>query len=199
MLSKTNTKSVVKPFLHLSIATRQHCALSSLSRRKIEVLAPLAEGDEWFEIDGPNVQLYSNINPGFTGVADANGELPCDTKAVDGHRKIRSYLNCNRTHNEQILSRCCGVIFAQATFFGAEAVSNYLVFVKNACSVPGAHKPEHVFYDTNYDVKHHQVTCISENGSRTSACVSMSFTCTTSTKPLMNTASTTVIHLHTLS
>lgn len=63
--------------------------------------------------------------------------------------------------------RPCGVIFAHATMFGA-AVSNFLVRVfriytymlnnlqvmlKNAFSVPGARKPEHVFYDTNCDAR----------------------------------------------
>ncbi|KAJ6565215.1 hypothetical protein DFH09DRAFT_1315010 [Mycena vulgaris] len=51
------------------------------------------------------------------------------------------------------LVRPCGVIFARATFFGAEAVSNVLLFVKNAFSVPGAYKPDHFIYDTNCDAK----------------------------------------------
>ena len=37
--------------------------------------------------------------------------------------------------------------------FGAEAVSNLLVMVKNAFSVPGAQKPEHIIYDTNYNTQ----------------------------------------------
>ncbi|KAF8226601.1 hypothetical protein L208DRAFT_1301045, partial [Tricholoma matsutake] len=40
-----------------------------------------------------------------------------------------------------------------ATMFGAEAVSNFLVMVKNAFSVPGAQKPEHLVYDSNCDAK----------------------------------------------
>jgi hypothetical protein len=37
--------------------------------------------------------------------------------------------------------------------FGAEAVSKFLVMVKNTFSVPGAQKPEHIFYDTNCDAR----------------------------------------------
>ena len=47
----------------------------------------------------------------------------------------------------------CGAIFAQATMYGAEAVSNFLVMVKNAFSVPGAQKPEHLIYDSTCDAK----------------------------------------------
>jgi hypothetical protein len=62
------------------------------------------------------------------------------------------------------------VIHQRATFYHAEAVSNVLVglyhvvpaahllttrqlFVQKAFSVPGAHKPEHLIYDTNCDAK----------------------------------------------
>ena len=37
--------------------------------------------------------------------------------------------------------------------FGAEAVLNFLMMVKNAFSVPSAQKPEHLVYDSNCDVK----------------------------------------------
>jgi hypothetical protein len=46
-----------------------------------------------------------------------------------------------------------GVIFARTTMFGAEAVSNFLVMVKNTFYVPGAQKPEHIFYNTNCDTQ----------------------------------------------
>jgi hypothetical protein len=42
---------------------------------------------------------------------------------------------------------------ARATFFGAEAVSNVLFFIKKVFSVPGAEKPQHLIYDTNCDAK----------------------------------------------
>ena len=45
----------------------------------------------------------------------------------------------------------CGVIFAHATRFGAEAVPNFLVMVKNMFSVPGTQRPENNFYDTYCD------------------------------------------------
>ena len=43
--------------------------------------------------------------------------------------------------------------FCSCNDFGAEAVSNFLMMVRNAFSVSGAQKPEHIFYDTNCDVR----------------------------------------------
>jgi hypothetical protein len=95
-------------------------------------------------------------NPGSVGVVDQDSEtasippVPCPSKSPAGNQPtFKALFGRRRTHNEQTLVQPCGVIFARATMFGAEAVSNFLVMVKNAFSVPGAHKPEHVFYDTN--------------------------------------------------
>ena len=52
-----------------------------------------------------------------------------------------------------IQSELSTIIFARATMYGAEAVSNFLVMVKNAFLVPGAQKPEHLIYDSNCDAK----------------------------------------------
>lgn len=79
---------------------------------------------------------------------------PCPSKSAEGNAKVtKAQFGRRRTHNEQTLVRPCGVIFARATMFGAEAVSNFLVMLKNAFSVPGAQKPEHIFYDTNCDAR----------------------------------------------
>ncbi|KAJ7112413.1 hypothetical protein C8R43DRAFT_1138890 [Mycena crocata] len=116
----------------------------------------IQENIEWFDIeeDG-SVHRYEGRNLWSVGVADDDTEMtdPCDPKSELGNRKIKALFHRRRTHNEQILVRPCGVIFARATFFGAEAVSNVLLFVKNAFSVPGAHKPDHFIYDTNCDAK----------------------------------------------
>ncbi|KAF8964865.1 hypothetical protein BDZ97DRAFT_1659626, partial [Flammula alnicola] len=91
-------------------------------------------------------------NPGSVGVTDSDViPEPCPSKSAAGNRTFKAQFGRRRAHNEQTLVRPCGVIFAHATMFGAEAVSNFLVMVKNAAafSVPGAQKPEHIFYDTN--------------------------------------------------
>ncbi|KAF8957605.1 hypothetical protein BDZ97DRAFT_1669810 [Flammula alnicola] len=91
-------------------------------------------------------------NPGSVGVADEIPE-PCPSKSTAGNRTFKAHFGRRRTHNEQTLVRPCGVIFARATMFGAEAVSNFLVMLKNVFSVPGAQKPEHIFYDTNCNAR----------------------------------------------
>ncbi|KAF8805951.1 hypothetical protein BYT27DRAFT_7224636 [Phlegmacium glaucopus] len=104
----------------------------------------------------PGVVVSIQKNPGSVGVLDQDSELasippiPCPSKSLAGNQPtLKAQFGWCRTHNEQTLVWPCGVIFARATMFGAEAVSNFLVMVKNTFSVPGAQKPEHIFYDTN--------------------------------------------------
>ncbi|EDR16176.1 uncharacterized protein LACBIDRAFT_301995 [Laccaria bicolor S238N-H82] len=109
---------------------------------------------EWFEVDDNSntIRLKSRANPGTVGT-EADTALPpldpCPSKSAAGNRVAKAQFSRKRTHNEQTLVRPCGIIYARATMFGAEAVSNFLVMVQNAFSIPGAKKPEHIFYDTN--------------------------------------------------
>jgi hypothetical protein len=96
--------------------------------------------------------VHIQKNPGTIGVVDDSQE-PCPSKSATGNHTVKAQFGRCRTHNEQTLVRPCGVIFARATMFGAEAVSNFLIMLKNAFSVPGAQKPEHIFYDTNCDAR----------------------------------------------
>jgi CxC6 like cysteine cluster associated with KDZ transposases len=90
----------------------------------------LEENVGWFEVEGEDVHMFIAPNQGSVGVGDADSEavLPCESsKSALGNRKIKAQFGRRRTHNEQTLVRPCGIIFARATFFGAEAVSNVLV------------------------------------------------------------------------
>ncbi|KAJ6498189.1 hypothetical protein DFH09DRAFT_945566 [Mycena vulgaris] len=108
---------------------------------------------EWFDVDNNgSVKRYEGRNLWSVGVSDDTLD-PCDSKSEHGNTKIKATFHRRRTHNEQTLVRPCWVIVARATFFGAEAVSNMLLFVKNTFSVPGAYKPDHFIYDTNCDAK----------------------------------------------
>ncbi|EDQ99871.1 uncharacterized protein LACBIDRAFT_334609 [Laccaria bicolor S238N-H82] len=106
---------------------------------------------EWFEVNGMAVEIFNKQNPGSVGVVEDLD--PCSTKSLDGNRKLKTQLSRRRTHNEETLVRPCGIIFAHTTMFGAEAVSNFLIMLKNTFSIPGASKPEHIFYNTNCDAK----------------------------------------------
>ncbi|KAL0061273.1 hypothetical protein AAF712_011931 [Marasmius tenuissimus] len=46
-----------------------------------------------------------------------------------GNRQVKARFGRRRTHNEQLIVCCCGVIAARATMFGAEAISGVKVFV----------------------------------------------------------------------
>ncbi|KAF8059881.1 hypothetical protein FPV67DRAFT_1453519 [Lyophyllum atratum] len=83
---------------------------------------------EWFEIDGDAVRILNAEDPGSVGVVDDLAvEEPCPSKSPTGNTKLKAHFGRQRTHNEQTLVRPCGVIFARATMYEAEAVSNFLV------------------------------------------------------------------------
>lgn len=115
----------------------------------------IQEDFESYLVSGQQVAMNSIKNPGTVGAADDAAEPtePCPSKSAHGNQTLKAQFGRRRTHNEQTLVRPCGIIFARATMFGAEAVSNFLVMVKNAFSVPGTQKPEHIFYDTNCDAR----------------------------------------------
>ncbi|KAJ7190272.1 hypothetical protein GGX14DRAFT_579985 [Mycena pura] len=112
------------------------------------------EDIEWFEFgEQGDIRIRSGRNPGSIGVVDADTEPCAASKSSTGNRKYKALFGRCRTHNEQLLVWPCGVIFARATFYNAEAVSNVLLFVEKAFSVQGAHKPEHLVYDSNCNAK----------------------------------------------
>jgi hypothetical protein len=81
------------------------------------------EHDEWFEINEGSVKIFNAPNHGSVGIIDEP-----EPKAAQGNRKIKAQFSRQRTHNEQTLVRPCGIIFARATMYNAEAVSNFLVW-----------------------------------------------------------------------
>ncbi|KAJ7033642.1 hypothetical protein C8F04DRAFT_1002511 [Mycena alexandri] len=109
------------------------------------------EDIEWFEVgeDG-SIGVHAMEDPGSVGTLDTDCEA---NKSDEGNRRYKALFGRCRTHNEQLLVWPCGVIFARTTFYHAEAVSNVLLFVQKAFSVPGARKPAHLIYDTNCDAK----------------------------------------------
>jgi hypothetical protein len=131
-----------------------------------EALEDEDDGEEWFQMDGDQVRIYHE-NRGSIGVDDSTA--PCEASKSDtGNRKFKALFGRSSTHNEQLLVWPCGVIVQRATFYNAEAVSNVLVshlsmavsllivvqlFVEKTFSVPRAHKPEHLIYNTNCDAK----------------------------------------------
>ncbi|KAJ7601708.1 hypothetical protein DFH06DRAFT_1276631 [Mycena polygramma] len=127
--------------------------LNGLDEGQADTLDAIDTADdiETFDVDDDgNVRIHSNDNPGSVGVTD---EACAASKSPAGNRKYKALLGRSRTHNLQSACRPCGVVVAQAPFYNAEAVSNVLYFIEKVFSVPRAHKPEHLIYDTNCDAK----------------------------------------------
>ncbi|KAF8064136.1 hypothetical protein FPV67DRAFT_1671883 [Lyophyllum atratum] len=68
--------------------------------------------------------------------------------------RLKAQFGRKRTHNEQILVAPCGVILGRTTFFGAEAISSCVEFIKQICRING-HMPNHIFFDNNCQLKRH--------------------------------------------
>ncbi|KAJ2927262.1 hypothetical protein H1R20_g9835, partial [Candolleomyces eurysporus] len=113
----------------------------------------MVEDDETYVTDGMGgVSMEVRRGKGSIGLADNTLDpSDCPSKSESGNVKYKAQFGRLHTHNEQTLVRPCGVVFARATMYGAEAVSNVLVLIKQAFSVPGARKPEHIFYNSNCD------------------------------------------------
>jgi len=85
-----------------------------------------------FDISGGEVRIVE-VKEKIGTVGRANDSIDpqleeCEAKkAAEGNRRLKAQFGRRRTHNEQTLVRPCGIIFARATFYGAEAVSNFLV------------------------------------------------------------------------
>lgn len=92
------------------------------------------DGDVWFEKDGDTIRLVANHDIGTIGVLEP-GEvrlepLPCPANKSDkGNKRVRAQFSRKRVHNDQTLLFCCGVFYARASFYNAEAVSNVIVSI----------------------------------------------------------------------
>ncbi|EIW87371.1 hypothetical protein CONPUDRAFT_44164 [Coniophora puteana RWD-64-598 SS2] len=110
--------------------------------------------DEWYELDseGRPVQ-HVDSNPTNVGVNDEQAEdvnVDCPGKKA---KRFKIHLSRRRSCCEETVVRPCGIILGRGMLFGAEAVSNVLLFVKTLFSIIGAQKPEHWIYDTACDTK----------------------------------------------
>jgi hypothetical protein len=88
------------------------------------------EHQEWFEVGENGQVIIRNAPDASTIGVDDGATEPCPSKAAAGNRVVKAQFGRRCTHNEQTLVCPCGMIYARATMFGAEAVSNFLVSLK---------------------------------------------------------------------
>lgn len=89
---------------------------------------------EWYEVSiQGGISVFNEPELGTVGGGVGDNEAievdPCPSKSNAGNRVFKAQFGWRRTHNEQTHVRPCGIIYARATMFGAEAVSNFLVQV----------------------------------------------------------------------
>lgn len=84
---------------------------------------------EWYEVNQQGcIHVEALQNPGNIGVDDDSVEPEkCPEKTATGNRVFKAQFGRRRTSDEQFLIRPCGIIYARATMYGTEAVSNVLV------------------------------------------------------------------------
>ncbi|KZP25675.1 hypothetical protein FIBSPDRAFT_733502 [Athelia psychrophila] len=76
-------------------------------------------------------------------------------KSDEGNRKPKARLGRRRTHNEQLIVCCCGVIAARTTMFGAEAISGVKDFIKHTYRHNSDNLPDVIFFDNNCRLQAH--------------------------------------------
>ncbi|KAG6835179.1 hypothetical protein H0H93_004238 [Arthromyces matolae] len=78
-------------------------------------------------------------------------------KSDQGNRPPKARFERRRTHNEQLLVACCGMILARSTMFGAESITGAKVdFLKSVCP-QRIDLPSVIFYDSNCILKAHLI------------------------------------------
>lgn len=115
--SRTQRKKIAKP-------------TDTIEPEDIAML-PVQDVDEWYELDVPTgaVRLVQESVTTSTGVSDVPSapapEPSCMGK--DAPVKVKATFRRQRTNNEQLIVRPCGVISGRGTMYHHEAVSNVLV------------------------------------------------------------------------
>ncbi|EIN04542.1 hypothetical protein PUNSTDRAFT_76162 [Punctularia strigosozonata HHB-11173 SS5] len=100
------------------------------------------------------VQPADSMDSG-TSIAEPPEDEPCDGKPDDGNQVPKIRLGRRRTHNEQLIFCCCGVIAARATMFGAESITGAKDFVKSVCGFKADNMWDILFFDNNCGLQGH--------------------------------------------
>lgn len=65
-----------------------------------------------------------------------NSNLPLAGPSSHSDTSIKGQKMRNRTHNEQLFVRCCGVIISRATMYGSESITSAKVSIPFRISIP---------------------------------------------------------------
>jgi len=76
-------------------------------------------------------QLPDSLNTEANIPEDEDEDQVLTHKSETGNRVPKARFARRRTHNEQLIVSCCGVVLARGTMFGAEAISGVKVRLSN--------------------------------------------------------------------
>ncbi len=73
--------------------------------------------------------LADSVSPPAEDIPDDPEVVDPSHKSDEGNQKPKARFGRRRTHNEQLVVACCGVITGRATMYGAEAVPGVKVSI----------------------------------------------------------------------
>ncbi|KAF8158822.1 hypothetical protein BJ912DRAFT_866425 [Pholiota molesta] len=102
----------------------------------------------------PDSMSSSDIPEIEDGTKADNTQDAATRKSDAGNKAPKARFARRRTHNEQLLVSCCGIVLARGTMFGAEAISGVKDFLKSVYPCP-EDLPDVIFYDNNCHLQAH--------------------------------------------
>ncbi|KAG6824098.1 hypothetical protein H0H92_008013 [Tricholoma furcatifolium] len=85
---------------------------------------------------------------------DLEGTWYSEHKSDSGNVKVNARFTRRRTHNEELVVCCCGVIAARATIH-TEAAPHYQDFLKSIYGYNPVNLPDVIFFDNNCHLQEH--------------------------------------------
>lgn len=148
-------------------------------------LTAVQDHEEWYEHNEHNgaVRVVRPAKTTSTGISNlhvppASQDIPAQSECTSktSPKKIKAVFQRQRTNNEQLIVRPCGIINGRGTMYNHEAVSNVLVrdnvfylltnlftfpqiLLKQLYSLCRARKPEHIIYDSNCNALREVASC----------------------------------------
>ena len=100
----------------------------------VDVDLPAMDGADQAVLDAEELRAKEGDGPEvpIPGTQPLQPDVDPIAKSDEGNRTTKGQFGRKKTHNEQLVVYCCGVIGARATMFGAEAITG----VKVGISVP---------------------------------------------------------------
>ncbi|KAG6818923.1 hypothetical protein H0H93_000251 [Arthromyces matolae] len=137
-------------------STKGHRDLETLRKQRNKAFFQLKERLSYATAG----QVADSMNAGLRGedsitFDDLDGTRYSEHKSDSGNVKVNARFTRRRTHNEQLVVCCCGIIAGRATMYGAEAISAVKDFLKSIYGYNSQNLPDCIFFDNNCLLQEH--------------------------------------------